>query len=125
MAYDRDPTAVPRERVRWRLFEANALPQSRGILGDAVTFAWLVTQLTRRRMMNQSRVLAVWPANAEPDRRATVIFEVTPLPTGSTGDGVLVGVLAQNAALCIEIDDGLVLWPTYNPRKPDWAAPTG
>ncbi len=67
----------------------------------------------------------MWPANAEPDHPVTVIFEVKPLPRGSAGDGVLVGQLAQNAALCIEIDDGLVLWPTYNPRKPDCATPTG
>jgi hypothetical protein len=123
-AYDRDPTALHRERVRWRLFEANAVPASGGFVGAGMTFAWLVGHLARRRMMNQSPVLAVWPAHAGPDDPATVIFEVKPLPRRPAGDGVLVGQLGQNAALCIEIDGGVVLWPTYNPRKPDWATPT-
>jgi hypothetical protein len=123
-AYDHDPTALQRQHVRWRLFEAKAAPMGGTAIGAVVALAWLASHVARRRMMNQSPVLAVWPANAELDDPATVIFEVKPLPGMPAGDGVLVGELAQNAALCIEIDDGAVLWPIYNPRQPDWAATT-
>jgi len=116
--YDRDPAALHRERVRWRFFEANAVPDRRGLVGLGALVVWLLRQVGRRRMMNQSPVLAVWPVDAGPDDRATVIFEVEPRPSPAAGEGVLVGQLAQNAALCIEIDGGVVLWPTYNPRKP-------
>jgi hypothetical protein len=124
-AYEREPATLPRRSVWWRFIAPRAAPP----LGPDVfvtggfSLAWILGRLARRRMMNQSPVLAVWPVDAEPGDPVAVIFEVTPQPAGAEGDGVLVGEMAMNAALCVELPSGVVLWPTYNPRRPEWGEP--
>lgn len=120
--YRRGAEGLARQPVWWRLVEASGLPPLGGdrLVSGGFVLAWILGRLGTRRLMNQSPVLAVWPADGGPDAPVAVIFEVTPLPARPEGDGVLVGELAQNAALCVELPSGVVLWPTYNPRRPDW-----
>lgn len=113
-AYVADSSGMSRQEVYWRL-----LPDEWPSLGGSwiVGVAWTVGRIVRRKRFNTSPLLAVWPRPSEMGSVAEIVFEVEPLPDASEGEGVLVGALTRNAALCVELPSGEVLWPTFNPRS--------
>lgn len=68
-------------------------------------------------------LIALWVEDAEPGTPAMLIFEVTELPSLAGGHGTVVGELDISGALGLVLDDGTVVWPTYNPRVPAFNAP--
>ena len=82
---------------------------------------FVVHALRRARMrtpLNSAPLVAIWAADAPAGSRAMLVFEVAEMPSPTEGDGTLVGECGLNGALCLELGDGTVLWPTYNPRPP-------
>ena len=121
--YALDATSLPRTRVHWRLYDATA--GSRGLQSRGAPLAGIVLGIKAllRRRTNDAPVIAVWD-NDEPGAVAVLIFEFDEWPQGAEGDATLVGECEPNGALCLELADGTVVWPTYNPRRPSNWLPT-
>ena len=121
--YEADPAGLPRLRVHWRTVPPSAVPLPGGIgpFALATTVVALV-RLARRTLagknLSTSAFVAVWPEGAPEGAEAALIFEVASNPAAAEGEGTLVGEPNLNGALCVETDDGPVLWPTFNPRPP-------
>lgn len=82
-----------------------------------------VVGLLRRGNLSERPLIALWVEDVEPGTPAMLIFEVAALPALAGGHGVVVGELDLNGSLCLVLDDGTVVWPTYNPRQPAFNAP--
>ncbi len=121
----------PRVGVHWRVVlvaprtNPNAFFSWRALLADFYGFV-------RRRLTGQRRVrqvnlgddpiVSLWPIEAGRGEAATLIFEVAGLVDAAEGDGFLVGDLAMNGALCLELPTGQLIWPIYTPRPPAFNA---
>lgn len=131
-AYRNHPADLPRTPVHWRLTPASVMdnrlpPWLPHIAAIAVILArawrYAIRAAVRRDRMNAQPQLAVWLPTDEAGGKARLIFECEPSPEPLEGDGMLVGELDLNGACCLELEDGSVVWPTYNPRPATFLAP--
>ena len=117
-AYERDPTPWPRTQVRWQVMggmPGSEPPGSTSWVPAGWIISWVASRLVRRKPVNIDAFIAVFPMT---DDSPELIFEFAPKPRSDRGTGVLVGEFAMNGTLALELDDGSVIWPTYNPRHP-------
>ena len=88
---------------------------------STITVHWRVTEPGGVGRMARNRVrptVSLWPEDAEPGEQARLVFEVAEMPSLAGGHCVVHGEAEINGALCLVLDDGSVVWPTYNPRVP-------
>ncbi len=115
-AVERGAGGLPATPVHWR--GVGAVVYRPSFLRGIDTVLWAALRLARRRQLNAQPFVALWPIDAPPGAAAVLIFDVAEMPAEPEGDGVAVGELAMNGALCLVLADGTRVWPTYNPRVP-------
>ena len=116
--YDATPEALPRQRavVRWWV---NGAPTAGGrvvgFLAEVLLRSW------QGRMVAEGTYVAIYAPTARPPARPVVVF---PVEDGSfdelagSCDAVVVGEVGLNGVCCVELPDGNVVWPIYNPVVP-------
>jgi len=119
--YTADPSAAHRQdaRVRWW---ANPPPTAGGTIGIAAGLSAVLGRWSAGRGMSEGTFVAVYAPTTGPGARPVMVFPVSDdpaLPPGSgSGDATIAGEVGLNACCCVEIPDGPVLWPSYNPIVP-------
>jgi hypothetical protein len=115
--YEADPDALPRQHVvvRWWVNAAPGGGSRLGFLAQILSRSW------RGRMVAEGTYVAIYAPTARPPARPVVVFPVADAsfeaPAGS-GDAVVVGEVGLNGVCCVELPDGTVIWPIYNPVVP-------
>jgi hypothetical protein len=118
-AFAASPDSLPRTTVYWRWIAPSGPPMSaRGSLAFLAIAIGAVAGLLRRKSLNTSPLLALWPSDAGLGDAATLIIEISALSDLGEGAGTVIGEFELNGAMCVEIAPGDFVWPTYNPRQP-------
>jgi hypothetical protein len=94
---------------------------SGGSAGIVIGLARLLHRWRRGRLLAEGTYVAVYAATSRPPARPVIVFPVADNlfkePEGGC-DAVVVGEVGLNAVCCLELPDGTVIWPTYNPVVP-------
>lgn len=126
--YEADPEGVVRQDAHiewWVNQEPAAQRRAPGILGLFAGLGGLLGQWWAGRGMSEGGFVAVYAPTTAPGARPVMVFPVSEeitLPVGAngagTGPGVVAGEIGLNGCCCVELPDGTVLWPAYNPTVP-------
>ena len=116
--YQAEPDALPRQRVvvRWWV---NGAPT--GVGRGAGFLAEILSRWWRGRMVAEGTYVAVYAPTARPPARPVVVFPVADASFAALAgscDAVVVGEVGLNGVCCVELPDGTVIWPIYNPVVP-------
>ncbi len=113
------PDSLSRAEVYWRWIEPSGPPMAaRGSLAFLAIAISAVAGLLRRKSLNTTPLLALWPMGARSGDAAMLIIEISVTEDLGEGTGTVVGEFELNGAMCVQTSPAEVVWPTYNPRQP-------
>jgi hypothetical protein len=102
----------------------NSPPRFRGVgvvdmvLNLLITLAQFVSRTWRGRRFAEGTYVAAYEPETMSDGRPLVVFRVADGSLNSlvgSCNAVIVGEVGLNGTCCLELPDGTVVWPIYNP----------
>lgn len=122
-----DPDRATRQHVhvRW-WFNRGAFDHGGGAAGGLAGLTTMLHRWWRGNEVAEGTQVAVYAPTAKPPAQPVIVFPVAPdafdEPNGSS-EAVIIGEVGLNCVCCLELPDGALIWPTYNPVVPTTTRP--
>lgn len=119
--YQRNGRSLQRQPARIRWWTNNEALAPERFTALAITAVGTLRRWRSGKGTVEGTYVAVYAPSAAPGARPVVCFAV---PNGSfaepagSSDAMVVGEVGLNGVCCVELPDGTIIWPSYNPTVP-------